>query len=292
MSETTCTAALISEVFHEEDGAERLRTRLTEARERGAQFAILPELALNRWAPATREQHDADAEPPGGPRHQVQQQAAGDVGIGLIGASLVRDPETGERRNTALVFDAAGELLGTFSKCHIPEEPGFWETSHYGAGTLRDFETIFDAMPMPLGVQICSDNNRPQGAQLLAALGAEVIANPRATEQATYDKWRHAWIANAWTNAVYILSVNRPAPEGGVLIGGPSIAVAPDGRVIAESTDPVVVVELSRAAIEEARRNYPGYLPMRASEYARGWDAVAHRRGDRVAGYPRSPEEW
>lgn len=281
---------MISDVFHQDDGVDRLRARLSEAKDGGAELAILPELAMNRWAPATREARDDDAEEPGGPRHQAQRDAAKDIGIALVGASLVRNPNSGERRNTALIFDARGELLGTYAKCHIPEEPGFWETSHYGAA--NDLDILFNQLPMPLGVQICSDNNRPEGTHLLAALGAELVVNPRASEEATYHKWRHAWIANAWTSAVYVLSPNRPAPEDGVLLGGPSIAVAPDGEVIAESTDPVVTVELSRSAIEQARRDYPGYLPVRADQYARAWAKIADMGNARLRGYPRQPEDW
>jgi len=34
------------------------------------------------------------------------------------------------------------------------------------------------------------------------------------------------------------------------------------------------VVELSTAAVEEARRRYPGYLKQPADLYARGWRAA------------------
>jgi predicted amidohydrolase len=55
------TVALISEVFWEADGAQRLKQRLAEVAERGADLALLPELPLNPWRPATKEVHDDDA---------------------------------------------------------------------------------------------------------------------------------------------------------------------------------------------------------------------------------------
>ncbi|RMH31529.1 MAG: hypothetical protein D6692_00345, partial [Planctomycetota bacterium] len=58
-------------------------------------------------------------------------------------------------------------------------------------------------------------------------------------------------------------------------IAGPSIAVAPDGRVLLETTDPVATVTLRRDAVERARRDYPGYLAMRADLYARAWTEIA-----------------
>jgi N-carbamoylputrescine amidase len=195
--------------------------------------------------------------------------------MGVIGSAIVRDPATGTRHNTALVLDARGELVGQYRKVHLPDEEGFREPCHYAPGT--DLPRVIDAFPMSLGIQICSDINRPQGCHLLAAMGASVIINPRATEAATFDRWKVVFRANALTSATYVLSVNRPAPEQGVPLGGPSIAIDPNGDVLVESADPVVVVTLEERAIAEARRRYPGYLAVYSDLYARGWSTVALR---------------
>lgn len=75
----------------------------------------------------------------------------------------------------------------------------------------------------------------------------------------------------ALTSGAYLISVNRPEPEPGVLIGGPSVVVAPDGEVILETVDPVAVVVLESERVGEARGDYPGYLAVRGDLYARGW---------------------
>ena len=49
------TVALVSEVFHDPAGPARLRSFLEEAKRRGAELAVLPELPLHPWVPATRE---------------------------------------------------------------------------------------------------------------------------------------------------------------------------------------------------------------------------------------------
>ena len=127
---------------------------------------------------------------------------------------------------------------------------------------------------MRMGVQICSDINRPEGCHLLGAMGADVIVNPRATEAATFDRWRTVFIANAMTSGVYVLSVNRPHEEHGVLLGGPSFAVAPTGEVLAESSNPLTLVALDPGVVSQARQRYPGYLATRADLYAEGWKQV------------------
>jgi len=268
------TIALIRDVFYSDDGADRLRERLGEAKAGGAALAVLPELAMLPWVPATKTARDEDAEAPDGPLHRLQSQIAGDVGIGLLGGAIVRD-ETGRRFNTALLFDSDGSFRHAYRKIHIPDEPGFWEADHYQAD-----DTIprpIEAFGMHLGVQICSDNNRPFGSHILGAQGAEVILVPRSTETATYVKWRPIFQANALTSGCWVLSVNRPAPEDGVPIGGPSIAVAPDGTVVLETEDPIGMVTVDRACVHAARTDYPGYLAFPSELYAAAWATVPAR---------------
>ena len=272
------TVALVSEVFWEPDGLGRLGERLDQCVERGADLAVLPELPLNAWRPATKEAVDEDAEPMDGPRAKAQGNAARDAGIGLVGGIIHRDPESGRRTSRVLVFDRSGEVVATYEKLHLPEEPGFWETSHYEPGTGAP--SRIDAFGLPVGVQVCSDTNRPEGSHLLGALGAEAILIPRATEERTYQRWKIVFRANALTSCAYVLSVNRPDPEAGVLIGGPSIAVDPNGTVLVETTDQIAIVTLESRVVSAARTAYPGYLPVRARLYADAWREIAGRDGE------------
>jgi N-carbamoylputrescine amidase len=270
------TVALISEVFWEADGAQRLKQRLGEVAERGADLAVLPEIPLNAWCPSTKEAKPDDAEPMDGPRSTAQRDAAAEAGIGLIGGIIHRD-DAGRRTSRALVIDATGAIRATYEKLHLPEEPGFWETSHYEPGT--EAPRRIDAFGLPIGVQLCSDNNRPQGVHLLGAQGAMAMINPRATEEKTYQRWKTVFRANALTSCLYVLSVNRPYPEDGVLIGGPSVAFDPNGELLLETTDSVALVTLDARVVTDARRAYPGYLPVRARLYADAWDEVARSDG-------------
>lgn len=267
--------ALITEVFHDAQAHSRLRDLLGRARRGGAELAVLPELPLNVWAPATREASDDDAEEPDGPRQRVMSAAAGAAGVALLGGAIVRDPETGVRHNTALLYGADGALLASYRKVHLPEEEGYWETSHYEPGT--DAPPVVDTLPMRVGLQICSDVNRPTGFQLLAAAGAEVVCAPRATPPETYERWKLVLRADAVTSATYVLSVNRPRPEAGASIGGPSVAIDPFGEVTAESTDPLTLVTLDPAVAREARREYPGYLARFPRLYAEAWRRLEGR---------------
>jgi len=270
--------ALVTEVFPGAGGAERLRRAVREARGAGAELVVLPELALDPWFPATRHAAAADAEPPNGPRHRLLATLAREEGIGILGGAVVVEPGTGRRFSTALVLDAAGGVAASYRKVHLPDEEGFRETSHYEPGD--DPPEVIDAFAAPIGVQLCSDVNRPEGSHVLGALGAEAILAPRCTPSRTYERWRLVLRANAVTSCAYVLSTNRPGPERGVDIGGPSLAIAPDGQVLVETTDPLTFVTVDRAAVRRARAEYPGYLAIRSDVYARAWQAVERRASE------------
>jgi predicted amidohydrolase len=266
------TVALISDTFIYPDDTRRLGESLMHARSQGADLAVLPELPLNPWSPATETPHEHDAEAPGGPRHEALSDAARSAGIAVIGGAIVRDPKSRRRHNTALVFDRSGAFVASYRKLYLPEETGFWETRHYEPGDA--LPSVINAFGMRVGLQVCSDINRPEGSRLLGALGAEVIVAPRATEAATFERWKTIFTANAITSCAYILSVARPHTESGVPLGGPSFAVAPTGEVLAETSEPIALVTLHRTIVEAARRQYPGYLATRADLYAEGWKRV------------------
>jgi len=273
------SVGLVTEVFPEDPEGEAVRARLREIRARGADLAVLPELPLDPWAPATKKSRPEDAEGPVGRRHRILSEAAEAVGIQLLGGAIVRDPESGRRHNTALLFDGAGELRARYRKLHIPHEEGFWEGAHYGGGPEPPRAVPIDASggTARLGIQICSDINRPQGAAVLGAHGVDVIAVPRSTPAASYARWLLVLRAAAVTTPAFVISVNRPGPEAGVEIGGPSVAIGPDGEVLLETEDPVAVLELPLDAVARARQDYPGYLSRRARVYAEGWERAGAR---------------
>jgi predicted amidohydrolase len=269
----TLTVALVHETFCDEGGIERLVRQLCRARDGGAELAVLPELPLNTWAPATRTVVAEDAEPPDGPRQRAMAEAARNAGIGLLGGVIALDPDSDSRFNRALLFDAGGQSVAAYEKLHLPSEDGFWESDHYTEGHTPPRR--IDGFALPLGIQICSDLNRPQGCLMLGAQGVGVILAPRATPLSTHERWRLVLRANAVTSGAYVVSVNRPGPEAGVGIGGPSLVVAPDGEVVLESTDAVTLARLDGEAVAAARKEYPGYLAVRAELYARGWSEIA-----------------
>ena len=267
---------LLSKIYPNKSSWNDLEVDLTKMASLNASLVILPELPLNKWSPSSREPSNEDAEPWKGPRWQIQSEAAKKSNVALLGGMIAID-HLGIRRNTAVLFDKNGDCCGHFSKIHIPDEPGFRERDHYEPG--NELNGPFDIEDIKIGIQICSDLNRPSGSLLLAARGAHLIACPRATELATAERWRPVVQAIALTSSSWIASVNRPAPECGVLLGGPSWLAAPDGKMLIESTEEFSTAMVDFHSISEYQnRQYPGYLDLRTDIYANGWSSLPPKR--------------
>jgi N-carbamoylputrescine amidase len=261
-------------VYAEASNRARLVDGLQRARDQGADLVVLPELPLNPWSPAFEDARAEDAEPPDGARQEAMAQAARAAGVALLGGVIML--EHGRRHNTAVLYDRQGTTVARYRKLHLPQEPGFWEANHYEPGDdpprvvqLPGFEDV------PLGLQLCSDVNRPEGSHLLGAQGAVAILAPRATEAGTWERWKLVLRANAMTSATWVLSVTRPRPEFEVPLGGPSVVIAPDGSVVAETTEELCIADVTLETVAAARRDYPGYLAVRPDVYAAGWSAAA-----------------
>ncbi|MGD2122410.1 MAG: carbon-nitrogen hydrolase family protein [Gemmatimonadota bacterium] len=272
MRRDTFSLAIVTEVFPDPPAWDLLPGVLDEAKLLGAELAVLPEIPLNPWSPATKAPLEADAEDVDGPRQRAFSAAASESGVAVLGGAIIKDPDTGVRHNTALLYDGSGSCLARYRKVHLPSEEGFWETSHYEPG--HEPPTVVSGLPMKIGFQVCSDVNRTTGFQLLGAMGAELVLVPRCTPPQTYERWKLVLRANAVTSGCYVVSSNRPAPTPDGLIGGPSIAISPTSEVLLETTDRMSLVTLSRPVLEAARKDYPGYLKTYPGLYARAWKAL------------------
>ena len=237
MHNNQLTVALLSEIFSDRNDEERFTKRLKEARCQGAELVLLPELPYNQWSPATPHPNPLDAEPVGGWRETMQNRSAYAAKIAVLGG-IIRVEET-TRLNMALLSDASGKTVAHYAKVHLPDEEGFKEPCHYESGKV--LPRVISLSAARLGIQICSDANRLAGSHMLAAQGVQVILAPRATNEASWDRWQLVYRAMALTCATWVISVGRPKPEFGVPLGGPSLIVDPLGTVVLETRDPLAV---------------------------------------------------
>jgi len=248
----------------------------------GAEVVCLPELFRTPYFCQRQDPAVFDlAEPIPGPTSQRLSQAAAEAGVVVVG-SLFERRAPGLYHNTAVVFDADGNLLGLYRKMHIPDDPLYFEKYYFSPGDLGF--RAFDTRAGRIGVLVCWDQWFPEGARLTALQGADILFYPTAIGWHPREKEEHgeqqraAWQliqrGHAIANGLYVAAVNRVGHEGpadgGLEFWGTSFVSDPFGVLLGEtSTDreEVLVVTCDRARSLDVRRNWPFFRDRRTDAY-------------------------
>jgi predicted amidohydrolase len=217
-----------------------------EAAARGAGLVVLPELFLGPYFCQRPDDESAfaTAEPVPGPTAEALGQAARRHGVVLVGGSVFERGTDGRFYNTALVFDEAGQILGTYRKTHIPEDVLYHEQHYFAPGDTG--VRVFDTAAGRVAPLICYDQWYPEAARIAALGGAEVIVYPTAIgvideaveQNITGDweqMWRNAQVGHAAVNNVFVAAVNRVGREGAITFWGGSFVADPSGAVLAKA---------------------------------------------------------
>jgi N-carbamoylputrescine amidase len=257
--------------------------RIREAARRGAQIVCVQELFRSQYFCREENAELFDlAEPIPGPTSECFSRLAKELNVVIVGSVFERRT-AGVYHNTAIVFDAGGELLGKYRKMHIPDDPLYFEKYYFTPGDLgfRCFDTRYGR----IAALVCWDQWYPEAARLAALGGAQVLFYPTAIgwhpsekEQygaAQHDAWRTIQRSHAIANGIYVAAVNRVGyegpPEHGLEFWGASFVSDPFGVVLAEGShgnEEILIVECDPARIEEVRRNWPFLRDRRIDAYA------------------------
>ncbi len=268
------------------DALERIR----EAAKLGAQVVCLPELFRTQYF-CQREElalFDLAEEIPGSSTAKLAE-VARESRVAVV-ASLFERRAPGLYHNTAVTFDADGQIAGVYRKMHIPDDPLYYEKYYFAPGDLG-FQAV-DTAAGRVGTLVCWDQWYPEGARITALQGAEVLFYPTAIGwhpaekehfgAAQYDAWQTIQRSHAIANGVYVAAVNRVGLEHGDISGnrapgpglefwGGSFLADPFGRVVAKAShdaEEIVLGEVDRSLIEETRRNWPFLRDRRVDAYA------------------------
>lgn len=196
----------------------------------------------------------------------------------VIVAPLFEKRTRGLYHNSLVVIDADGELLGTYRKMHIPDDPNFYEKYYFAPGDLG-FK-VFQTRYAKIGTLICWDQWYPEAARLTALQGAEILFYPTAigwhdSEPAparTLQRrsWQTIQASHAVANAVFVAAANRTGREKKLTFWGSSFITGPDSAVLAEaSTDreQIVTADCDLTRIEKQRREWPFLRDRRIDAY-------------------------
>ncbi|MEQ9123785.1 MAG: nitrilase-related carbon-nitrogen hydrolase, partial [Alphaproteobacteria bacterium] len=169
-----------------ESAVARMIAMMREAKARGAELVVFPELALTTFFPRWNFEDKAElhawfeTEMPS-PATQPLFDEAKALGVGFHPgyAELVREPSGKVRQfNTAIAVDASGAIVGKYRKIHLPGhfeyepwrpfqhlEKKYFEKGDLGFG-------VFDGFGGKFGMCVCNDRRWPETWRSLGLGGA------------------------------------------------------------------------------------------------------------------------
>lgn len=159
--------------------------------------------------------------------------------------------------NSCVVVDR-GKILGVYRKIHVPDIP-LWEEKFYFSTGNKGFP-VFETSRGKIAVQISWDNLYPEGARILALKGADIVFAPTACAFKSQHIWQTVISANAITNGLYIMRVNRVGSEDAQDFYGMSFCVSPEGELVGGPTgrgDSILLADVDLEYLKEMRREWP-----------------------------------
>jgi N-carbamoyl-D-amino-acid hydrolase len=245
---------------------QRMLALLDEAKSKGADLIVYPELALTtffpRWYMEDQAEIDSwfEREMPNAavaPLFDRARQHRMAMNFGY--AELTPD---GHHFNTAILTDRDSNIVGKYRKVHLPGhveydtershqhlEKRYFEPGDLGFPVWRNLGGI-------IGMAICNDRRWPETYRVMGLQGVEMVVlgyntpsvnSQKPTEGVTQRLFhnRLSVQAGAYQNSCWVVAVAKAGVEDGHPLFGGSLIVNPDGEIVAEATtegDEVLVV--------------------------------------------------
>ena len=227
-------------------GANVARARELVAASAASDLVVLPELFLPGYELEDVEPLAVEVD---GAEVGELRGAARDAGAGVVTGLAER--VDGRVANSAVCIDAAGEVAGVYRKTH----PFGEERDTYAAG--EELVTVVLGGRV-LGLMICFDMEFPEVARALAERGADMLVTISANSppfELDHDVFARA---RALENGLPHVYVNRVGEEDGLRFSGGSLALDPDGRVLAAAgpEERVVTAQIGPPGRRDPRTRY------------------------------------
>ena len=270
----------------------RLLAMMADAKSRGADLVVFPELALTTFFPRYwMDQAEADARfyetAMPNPRVQPLFDAAARLSIGFYLGYAELTPE-GRRFNTSILVDRAGRIVGKYRKVHLPGHDDHKPDAPFQHLEKKFFEVgdigfkVFDALDARIGMCICNDRRWPETYRVLALQSAEIVLLGYNTpsQNIHWDEPVHlrtsthliSLQANAYQNGLWVAAAAKCGSEDGHHMIGSSVIVAPTGEIVARTLserDEVIVTRADLRLGEFFRQHVFNFARHRSPEHYR-----------------------
>ncbi|WP_431025335.1 N-carbamoyl-D-amino-acid hydrolase [Halomonas sp. H5] len=259
----------------------RMVDLMHQAKGRGVQLVVFPELALTTFFPRWyfEDQAEVDAfferELPG-PETQPLFDAARELGIGFYLGYAELAQEDGRTRhfNTSILVDGSGRIVGKYRKVHLPGhdehepwrpfqhlEKRYFEPGNQGFGAWQAFGGA-------MGMALCNDRRWPETYRMLALQGVELMMlgyntpthYPPVPEHDHLQGFHNhlCMQAGAYQNGMWVVGVAKAGKEEGCDLLGQSCIIGPTGEIMAMAStmeDELITYECDLDRTREIREH-------------------------------------
>ncbi len=235
---------------------------IRQARDRGANFILLPEMV--GFIEAGRDRTLARAEPEA-QNHVLAhyRDIARSLDVWLLIGSLAVPVGEGRLANRSFLLDSAGNIQARYDKIHmfdvsLDEGESYRESATYQPGA----ESVVAQTPWgALGLTVCYDLRFPHLFRRLARAGAAMISVPSAFTRPTgRAHWEVLLRARAIETGCFILAPAQCGEHaGGRQTYGHSLIVGPWGEILAEADEApgLIMAEIDLGEVEAVRGRIP-----------------------------------
>jgi len=207
-----------------------MEKNIRQAKERGANLVIFPELSLTGYVIRDLLYELAETIP--GPSIRYLEEIAEKENAHVIFGTLERSEKArAVIYNTAVLIGPKG-FIGKYRKMHLPSHGLFEEKRYFRPGYQAP---TFDTDIGKLGLIICYDLFFPETTRLLRLEGSQFIICISASPAIRRKFFEALTTARAIENTVFLAYVNLVGLENGLQFWGGSRIIAPNGDVILQA---------------------------------------------------------
>lgn len=264
-----------------DENLRRAKEVVAEAKDRGADLTVFPELSLSGYALGDLGD-DVAIEARSKPIISLAE-AAGEMAV-VVGFC---EEGRGFHTYNSAAYLEGGSVLHLHRKLYLPNYRIYEERKHYNPGqSMRAFDTGLGRM----AILICNDAWQPflpfiavqDGAQVLI-IPADSGSYPHPELLDTREYWRDITRFYSRMLESYVIFVNRVGEQDELVFWGYSHVVDPWGKVVAEGPgheEALITVDIDLGNVRRRRREVPLVKEARLALLAKELNRLAEEGGD------------
>jgi len=228
---TIALAQISSRVGDKEYNIKKMEKKIKQAKRKGANLVVFPELALTGYLCRDLVYELAEPVPTGPSIRQITNITRRESLHVIFGMIEQSKKAGGVLYNTAILIGPRG-FIGKYQKMHLPTHSVFEEKRYFRPG----YQTpIYETNIGKLGMIICYDIYFPEITRLMRLKGSQLIACISASPSTRRGFFEVLTAARAIESTVFLAFTNLVGIEDGLQFWGGSRIIAPSGSVIAQA---------------------------------------------------------